>query len=186
MSAEASPLPLAKPSRSRVEPAPLASIDRFEDLIRRNELGLRQFAYRLLGTREEMEDALQEACLRAFRAAPRFQRRHHASPDAWLYRVLYRTCMDRLRERRRTPLLLTGEAQSSLASSDDAVVTRLDVERALAQLPPQLRAVSVLVDVIGLDYATTAKVVGVRPGTVASRLSRARAELRANLDEDRR
>jgi RNA polymerase sigma-70 factor (ECF subfamily) len=60
---------------------------------------------------------------------------------------------------------------------------RADLARALDSLPPDQRAAVLLVDAEGLDYADAAEVLGVAPGTIASRLSRARATLRRALDE---
>lgn len=67
------------------------------------------------------------------------------------------------------------------AGPEESAVARADLAAALASLPSDLRAVVVLVDADGLDYKEAAKVLDVPPGTVGSRLNRARAVLRAAL-----
>src|SRR5215211_9387059 len=71
----------------------------FAAVIRHYDRGLRALAYRLLGDRERMDDALQEAYLKAFRALPRF--RGSSKLGSWLYRIAYNTCLDELERSRR-------------------------------------------------------------------------------------
>jgi RNA polymerase sigma-70 factor (ECF subfamily) len=106
---------------------------------------------------------------------------------AWLYRIVYRCCLDELRGRRRrreTP----GLVEEVLATHDEDAVESLAVAAALAELRPDARAVVLLVSVIGLDYETAAAALRIPRGTVASRLNAARAQLREALlrgEEDR-
>src|SRR5439155_3614698 len=74
----------------------------FELLVRRHHAELRTFAYRFLGDRWDVDDVLQEAYVKAFRAYRRFDaRRGLARP--WLYRIVHRACLDELRRQRRRP-----------------------------------------------------------------------------------
>ena len=72
---------------------------------------------------------------------------------------------------------------AAVADAAATAATRIDLARALAALPVDQRAVVLLIDAEGLDYDAAAGVLGVAPGTIASRLSRARASLRAALAE---
>jgi RNA polymerase sigma-70 factor, ECF subfamily len=149
--------------------------DAFVELIMRCDLSHRRLAFRLLGDRDRMDDVLQEAYARAFRALRSF--RGDASLETWLYRIVYNACIDELRRRKHDERPLE---EWDAGERDDAE-QRLDLAAALAALPAELRAVVLLVDAEGLSYAETAHVLGTAPGTVASRLNRARTSLRAAL-----
>lgn len=148
---------------------------------------LRALAWRLLGDRTAMDDALQEAYVRAYRSLGGF--RHGSAPGTWLHRITYNVCIDELRRRNRQR---TSPSDALVAEADpgpppDAVVAeRSDLATALATLPPDQRAAVLLVDAQGYDYAAAAEVLGIATGTVASRLFRARAALRLALADDDR
>ncbi len=151
----------------------------FVILVRRYDRALRSLAYRLLGDRHAMDDVLQEAYLKAFRSIDRF--RADASFNTWLYRIVHNACIDQLRRQRPTSLL--DFEPPTTEHLEQEVSLRTDVGRALAALPETHRAVVMLVDVDGFDYGEVAAIVGVPVGTVRSRLSRARASLRASLKD---
>jgi RNA polymerase sigma-70 factor, ECF subfamily len=159
----------------------------FTEVVRHYDHRLRALAYRLLGDRAAMDDALQEAYVKAFRALPAF--REDAGLGTWLYQITYRACIDlQRRESRHRPVdtaAWSAPAAPAPTASDPAATaaSRTDLQRALAGLPVDQRAAVLLVDAEGLDYDAAAAVLGVAPGTVASRLSRARAALRAALAE---
>ena len=159
----------------------------FTELVRHYDDRLRALAFRLLGDRAAMDDALQDAYVNAFRALPAF--RGDAALGTWLYRIAYRACLDHLRREGRHRALPLMDAGSGMDRSGAAgepaatAATRVDLARALAALPIDQRAAVLLVDAEGLDYNAAADVLGVAPGTVASRLSRARVALRAALAE---
>ena len=149
----------------------------FSDLVERHDLSHRRLAFRLLGDSGRMDDVLQEAYARAFRALPRF--RGDSSLETWLYRIVYNACIDDLRRRRDHATL--EEWDERLVATPTEPEERLDLAAALASLPAELRAVVLLVDAEGLSYAEAAVVVGAPAGTIASRLNRARAHLQAVL-----
>jgi RNA polymerase sigma-70 factor, ECF subfamily len=155
----------------------------FSQLVRHYDKRLRVLAYRLLGDPVRMDDALQEAYVKAYRALPGFRR--DAAVGTWLYRITYNCCLDLLRREgrhRAAPLDCVDESASDPAGEPGRLVAeRTDLARALDALPPDQRAAVLLVDAEGFDYAAAGEVLGVPPGTVASRLSRARAQLRAVL-----
>jgi RNA polymerase sigma-70 factor (ECF subfamily) len=156
----------------------------FTAIVRHYDGGLRALAYRLLGDRDRMDDALQEAYARAFRALPRF--RGESGLGTWLYRIVYNACIDELARGRRADevsLDSVPERADRWPDPAEAVGGRSALADALAALAPHDRAAVLLVDAEGFDYAAAADVLGVPPGTVASRLNRARRILRRALTE---
>jgi RNA polymerase sigma-70 factor (ECF subfamily) len=152
----------------------------FAALVRHYDEGLRALAFRLVGDRDRMDDAMQDAYLRAFRALPRF--RGASAPSTWLYRITYNACIDELRRTPATaPLDAVEEHADPRPGIAELLSTRGRLTAALAQLAPADRTAVLLVDAQGFDYAAAAEVLGVPAGTVASRLNRARTLLRRAL-----
>jgi RNA polymerase sigma-70 factor, ECF subfamily len=162
----------------QIRPADQPDTEEFLALVREYDLRHRRLAYRLLGDRDRMDDVLQEAYARAFRALPRFRGRSGLA--TWLYRIVYNTCIDELRRSGARKEISLEEWRERGGRRDD-VEQRLDLEAALASLSPELRAVVLLVDADELSYEEAAEVLGIPLGTVASRLSRARDTLKGAL-----
>lgn len=149
---------------------------------------LLRVALSITGQPADAEDLVQETLLRAWRSMHTFDGQH---PRAWLLTILRHTEINR--HRRRRPELLddpdatferTGGSGGEHASAEDVVVGRTFdavVDAALAALPATFREVVLLVDVDGLTYAEAASALGVPPGTVMSRLHRARKRIRERL-----
>jgi RNA polymerase sigma-70 factor (ECF subfamily) len=133
-----------------------------------------------------MDDVLQDAYLKAFRALPAF--REGASMGTWLYRIVYNACIDELRRTKRRPDPIdTREPdwdRPTAAPGPDALAAGTRTLRALAALPDDQRVTMVLVDGEGFSHADAARILRVAPGTVGSRLSRARAHMRRVLQND--
>jgi RNA polymerase sigma-70 factor, ECF subfamily len=167
-----------------VEAARAGDHHAFAQLLRRYDDRMRGLAYKLLADRSKMDDALQESYLKAFRALDRFK--EGSDFGTWLYRITYNTCIDELRRARRSPLAPADpvEPSSGRPGPEREVTAAESVRQALATLPPDQRLTVVLVDGEGFDNATAAKILGVAPGTVASRLHRARAALRTVLGDE--
>lgn len=149
----------------------------FDEIVRRHTDRLWAFAVRTLGDSHEASDALQEAFLSAFRAAAGW--RGEASVSTWLHRIVYRACLDRVRQRRTHRTDPLGD-DTDLPTPRDAVADRmtvLAVDEALERLPAAQRAAVVLVDMQGLSVAEAASALGVREGTVKSRAARGRYRL---------
>jgi RNA polymerase sigma-70 factor (ECF subfamily) len=156
--------------------------DAFTAVVRLYDLRLRGLAYRVLGDRDSMDDALQEAYVRAFRALPRF--RGEARIGTWLFRITYNACLDELARKRKVtqvPLDELVEQASAEPEPGEALQARGDFAASFAALSKDERAVVFLVDVQGFDYSGAAELLGVPVGTVASRLNRARRSLRRAL-----
>ena len=152
----------------------------FMTLLDHNDRTLRALAFRVLGDRSEMDDALQEVALKAFAALPGF--RGEAAFGTWLHRIAYTTCLNRLRgldgiAGRR------GRPRRPRPRRGDAVVTQVELTTALASLTAEQRAVVALVLEEGFDHRSAARALDVPEGTVASRLAAARTVLRGLLDE---
>ncbi len=158
----------------------------FLEIVRAHDPALRALAWRLLDDRDRMDDVLQEAYIRAYRALARFDAR--SAVGTWLHRIVYNACIDDLRRRRPTVPLEAVPDRPDDRPGPEQVAARQDLATALAALPPDQRATVLLVDAEGFDHAAAAEVLGIAPGTVASRLHRARAALRAALtvEEDER
>jgi RNA polymerase sigma-70 factor (ECF subfamily) len=154
----------------------------FAIVVRHYDPALRALAYRLVGDRDRMDDALQEAYVKAFRALQGFRGRSRLG--TWLHRIVFNACLDELR-REPPPSVVPLDDTAGAVTADhaDLVAGREELEQALAELTPHDRAVVVLVDSQGFDYHAAAEVLGIPPGTVASRLNRARAVLRRALGE---
>ncbi|HET6750429.1 MAG TPA: RNA polymerase subunit sigma-70 [Actinomycetes bacterium] len=171
----------------------------FAALVERHRRELHVHCYRMLGSFEEAEDAVQEAFLRAWRRRDSFEAGTNAR--AWLYRIVTNACLDALRRsRRRLPSLhsfaevpwlqpypdrLLDEVAPSDAQPDAVVVDRETIEltflAVIQLLPPRQRAVLLLRDVLGWSAGETASVLDTSVAAVNSALQRARATLRERL-----
>jgi RNA polymerase sigma-70 factor (ECF subfamily) len=128
-----------------------------------------------------MQDAMQDAYLAAYKGLAAF--RGDCSLETWLHRITYTTCLRPL-GRRPTGTVQIEAVEQECTTPDhaDQVVARRDLAAALGALPLEQRVAVLLVDRHGFSYRAAADVLGVPPGTVASRLSHGRAALRAALD----
>ena len=154
-------------------------------------------ARRLVGSREEAEDLVQETYARAFRSWRSFT--PGTNMRAWLLRILTNLNVDRGRKVQRTPQTQPLEETdyylaNKLASAGgeevletDEVVERLSqdsIVNALAEIQPQFRDVVVLVDIGDFTYADAAQILDIPIGTVMSRLHRGRRALKQHLAEE--
>ena len=156
----------------------------FIGLVRAHDPRLRRLAGRLVRDHARVDDVLQEAYVRAFRAIGSF--RADADLGTWLHRITYNCCIDELRRARRQPLHLAEPPERAAAGSGPGrqVTVQETVRAALATLPEEQRVAVLLVDGNELDYDAAAEVLGIPRGTVTSRVSRARQVLRARLALD--
>src|SRR5262245_42861846 len=165
----------------------------FETLVRRHERRVFRLLYRMLGSREEAEDATQEAFLSLHRHGHRF--RGEARFSTFLYRVAANAALNRRRSlgRARARVEELGrqetfsEAQPSRSPDPEAAAHGAQVQQAvqlaLLDLPQALRAAVVLFDIEGRPYKEIAEALGVPEGTVKSRIHRGRSALRQSLSQ---
>jgi RNA polymerase sigma-70 factor, ECF subfamily len=157
--------------------------DAFEELYRVHSPRIYSLACRMSGSRQEGEDLLQEIFLQAYRKLDGF--RGEAAVGTWLYRLALHHCLDFVRSRQARMNAITvgfGEGGwNEPAAMRDTPVARLDLERAVQQLPDGYRAAFVLHDVEGLDHKQIAEMLGVSEGTSRSQVFKARLKLRGLL-----
>lgn len=172
--------------RPPVTAAGRADRSEFTALLRQHDDQMRGLAYRMMGSRAAMDDVLQDAYIKAYKAFGSF--RGDAQFSTWLYSIVYRTCIDAIRKRdrrRETGLHVVSEQPSTAARAEQRVTEISVLESALDALSPDQRAVLLLVDANGLSYDEAAAILDVNPGTIASRLNRARTAVRSTLaDQD--
>lgn len=138
---------------------------------------LRRYARALTHNVAWADDLVQDTLERALRHRWRF--RMHSNLTAWLMTMLYRLYLNEALHPRTSSTVAADEGSD--ASAPDDMAFQLDMQRALASLSPEQRAVIVLIGLEQLSYKEAADVLGVPLGTVMSRLSRAREQLRALL-----
>jgi RNA polymerase sigma-70 factor (ECF subfamily) len=168
-----------------IDRARRGELDAFEALVRRYEATAVRVASVVCGS-AGAEDAVQEGFIRAFRALDRFDERRPFRP--WLLRIVVNVAKNRVRtEQRHAQLVLRAPNQPDTAADAglDGVLAaerRAAVANALARLPERDRVVLACRFFEGMGEREIATTLGVRPGTVKSRLSRAMARLRVELE----
>ena len=140
-------------------------------------------ACRMAGSREEGEDLLQEIFLLAYRKLRGF--RGESTLGTWLYRLALNQCLDFVRSRRakmdRATDALEDRASFELQGPRETPIARIDLERALEQLPAGCREAFVLHDIEGYGHKEVAAMLGIAEGTSKSQVFKARMKLRALL-----
>jgi RNA polymerase sigma-70 factor (ECF subfamily) len=180
----------AEPGRAAemalVERCRAGELGAFEELYRMHAGRLYSLAWRMLGNPTDAEDLLQEIFLAAHRKLESF--RGDAALGTWLYRLAMNQVLDYLRSRAaRAGQLTDGFDDAALIEDamahrlDASAIDRVDLERAIAQLPEGCRAAFVLHDIEGLEHREVADVLGVAEGTSKSQVHKARLRLRVLL-----
>jgi RNA polymerase sigma-70 factor, ECF subfamily len=176
----------AADERRLVESAAAGSAAAFERLYRLHAGKVYGLCLRMTGHRETAEDCAQEAFVQAWRSLPRFEAR--ASFGTWMHRIAVNAVLAQARRR--------GERVGTDASIEDELADVLpdrsvgdtgagmDVEAAIASLPPGARHVLVLAGVYGYTHEETADMLGVAVGTCKAQLHRARFLLGQRLREE--
>jgi RNA polymerase sigma-70 factor (ECF subfamily) len=172
--------------RALVERCRQGDLGAFEELYRAHAGRLFSLTCRMIGNPTDAEDLLQEVFLAAHRKLDTF--RGDSALGTWLYRLATNLCLDYLRSRAARTSLVTDPldeepwipdaASRSLA---ERTVSRMDLERAIALLPPGCRAAFVLHDIEGLEHQEVARALGIAEGTSKSQVHKARMRLRTLL-----
>jgi len=158
----------------------------FETLYRQHSGRLFSLAVRMLGNPADAEDLLQEIFLSAHRKLESF--RGESALGTWLYRLATNQILDHVRSRAaRTGQMTDGLDDATLLADAsghrlaDRAIARVDLERAIAELPEGCRAAFVLHDVEGLEHKEVSEVLGIAEGTSKSQVHKARLRLRGLL-----
>ncbi len=160
----------------------------WEDIVRDHSARVYRLAYRLTGNKFDAEDLTQETFVRVFRSLHSYQ---PGTFEGWLHRITTNLFLDQARRKQRIRMDAMGEDAERYASGDQLAAPErafehgnldLDVQRALDELAPEYRAAVVLCDIEGLSYEEIAVTLGIKLGTVRSRIHRARARLRVSLE----
>lgn len=184
---------MTKQEERRVIAAVLAGdVNRFEELVLAHQNRIYALCSRMLGNAQDASDAAQETFFRAYRALASF--RGDSRFSTWLCRLGSNICLDMLRKRPDVPDLSLEDDDGrswDLPSQEDAPQEALErkelrraVQEGLLQLPPEFRQVLLLREVGGLSYDEIARAAKLEPGTVKSRIARARKKLAAILLSD--
>lgn len=158
----------------------------FDELYRHHATRLYNLAYRMAGAAGDAEDLVQDIFLLAYRKLGSF--RGESSLGTWLYRLAMNHCLDVLRSRQarmgqQTDSLDEETAHVPVARTTLGAVSRIDLERAIGQLPPACRAAFLLHDVEGFGHQEVGTILGISEGTSKSQVHKARLRIRAYLTQ---
>ena len=158
-------------------------VDAFETIYNQHAARIYTLACRMAGSPHDGEDLLQEIFLQAHRKLASFK--GDSSLGTWLYRLALNHCLDYVRSRRakmgRVTDTLDAEGAMEPVAPRETPIARVDLERALQQLPEGCREAFVLHDVEGFDHKEVAKLLGIAEGTSKSQVFKARSRLRGLL-----
>ena len=158
----------------------------WDEIVAQHSARVYRLAYRLTGNPHDAEDLTQEVFVRVFRSLSSYT---PGTFEGWLHRITTNLFLDQARRKAKIRFdALADDAETRIPSRavapDMQVMNGLfdeDVERALAELPPDFRAAVVLCDIEGLSYEEIADVLDLKLGTVRSRIHRGRTMLRKAL-----
>jgi RNA polymerase sigma-70 factor (ECF subfamily) len=155
----------------------------FDEMYRQHAPRIYSLACRMAGSPEDGEDLLQEIFLQAYRKLDSFK--GDSAVGTWLYRLAVNHCLDYVRSRQAKMKKMTDSLDAETAAQPtarrDTPIARLDLDRALEQLPDGCREAFVLHDVEGFDHKEVAEMLGIAEGTSKSQVFKARLKLRALL-----
>jgi len=179
-----------------LQQAALGNLEAFEALIQSYERLIYNITYRALGNPEDARDASQEVCIKIYKNIGKCT--SIKAFKSWVYTVANNTCIDEIRRRKNK----TADSLDALVQTDDGTMEkqlrsddltpeenlllkekREILQEAILQLSPEHRVLIVLRDIQGLSYDELADTTNTSLGTVKSRLSRARIQLRKILIE---
>ena len=162
----------------------------WDDVVRDHSARVYRLAYRLTGNSHDAEDLTQEVFVRVFRSLPSYT---PGTFEGWLHRITTNLFLDMARRKQRIRFEGLGEETAarlgdggpSPAQAFDDRHLDSDIQDALKALAPEYRAAVILCDIEGLSYEEIADTLGIKLGTVRSRIHRGRAQLRAALEHRR-
>ncbi|WP_246023581.1 RNA polymerase sigma factor SigE [Nocardia yunnanensis] len=160
----------------------------WDELVREHADRVYRLAYRLTGDPQDAEDLTQETFIRVFRSLQNYQ---PGTFEGWLHRITTNLFLDMVRRRNRIRMEALPEDYDRVPSEGpgpeqayhDANLDP-DLQSALDSLAPEFRAAVVLCDIEGLSYEEIGATLGVKLGTVRSRIHRGRQALREHLEHN--
>ncbi|QGN35551.1 RNA polymerase sigma factor SigE [Microlunatus sp. Gsoil 973] len=173
-------------NREQTPVEPVWTPPSWDEVVREHSARVYRLAYRLTGNSHDAEDLTQDVFVRVFRSLHKFQ---PGTLEGWLHRITTNLFLDGARRRKKIRFdglaegsdeRLEGRLPAPAEQLADASLDH-DVAAALADLAPEFRAAVVLCDIEGMSYDEIADVLGVKLGTVRSRIHRGRAQLRQAL-----
>jgi RNA polymerase sigma factor (sigma-70 family) len=173
----------AEPAQPQVSQWELPS---WEDIVRAHSTRVYRLAYRLTGNQHDAEDLTQEVFVRVFRSLSSYT---PGTFEGWLHRITTNLFLDGARRKQRIRFEGLAEDVAQRLPGTELTPAQVwderhfdsDIQTALRALPPDYRAAVVLCDIEGFSYEEIAATLGVKLGTVRSRIHRGRAQLRAAL-----
>jgi len=158
----------------------------WEEVVAQHSAKVYRLAYRLTGNVHDAEDLTHDVFIRVFRSLHSYQ---PGTFEGWLHRITTNVFLDKMRRKQRIRFdLLSDDAAARLPSREIGPEQHYtdthfddDVQRALDALTPDFRAAVVLCDIEGLSYEEIATTLGIKLGTVRSRIHRGRSQLREAL-----
>ena len=180
----------AAPTESTVPVAPSAPAEwvapSWDDIVRTHADRVYRLAYRLSGNRADAEDLTQETFVRVFRSLADYT---PGTFEGWLHRITTNLFLDMARRRQKIRFDALADDAGDRLASDEPGPERVfeqnnldpEIQRALDALPADFRAAVVLCDLEGLTYEEIALTLGIKVGTVRSRIHRGRVLLREAL-----
>ena len=179
------PLPAGAALTDQLPPDEPWTPPSWDEVVRLHSARVYRLAYRLTGNQHDAEDLTQEVFVRVFRSLGSYT---PGTFEGWLHRITTNLFLDMVRRKARIRFdalpddaeRLPGKEPSPAQVYDDTHFDD-DVQAALDALPPDFRAAVVLCDLEGLSYEEIAATLGIKIGTVRSRIHRGRSQLRAAL-----
>ena len=158
----------------------------WEEIVEQHSARVYRLSYRLTGNVHDAEDLTHDVFIRVFRSLHSYQ---PGTFEGWLHRITTNLFLDKMRRKQRIRFdLLSDDAAARLPSREIGPEQHYtethfddDVQSALDALTPDFRAAVVLCDIEGLSYEEIATTLGIKLGTVRSRIHRGRAQLREAL-----
>nr|WP_169836025.1 RNA polymerase sigma factor SigE [Corynebacterium aquilae] len=166
--------------------AGVAGMPSWAELVAEHADSVYRLAYRLSGNQQDAEDLTQETFMRVFRSLKNYQ---PGTFEGWLHRITTNLFLDMVRHRAKIRMEALPEDYDRVPGNDLTPeqaynFANLDpvLQKALDDLAPDFRVAVVLCDVMGMSYDEIADTLGVKLGTVRSRIHRGRSHLRASLE----
>ena len=151
----------------------------FEELIIQHEKIVYNVALRMMNHSEDAKDISQEVFLKAYRNIGNFDERSQFS--TWIYRITANTCIDEMRKRKGRQSFSLEEELESEEGSMQREEQKSEILQALESLSPEHKVAVILRDIKGLSYEEIAEILELTLGTVKSRISRGRNQLKQEI-----